>query len=101
MKIENGKWKIENGKWKMENGKWKVESGKWRIESGEFLSLLVLARNEARESSLEFLPLLVLARINNISDPNVNFPAGETPPAEIVLDLPTAGRQQLTLNNYT
>ncbi|MBK6505073.1 MAG: hypothetical protein IPG02_05255 [Ignavibacteria bacterium] len=96
----------------MESGKWRIESGEFlpllvlarneaRESSLEFLPLLVLARNEARESSLEFLPLLVLARINNISDPNVNFPAGETPPAEIVLDLPTAGRQQLTLNNYT
>ncbi len=32
-----------------------------------------------------FLPLLVLARINNISDSDINFPAGETPPAESVL----------------
>ncbi len=33
----------------------------------------------------KFMPLLVLARINNILDPDVNFPAGETPPAESVL----------------
>ena len=50
-----------------------------------------------------FPPLLVLARINSNSDSDINFPAGETPPAKMHFNFngQSAGRQQFTLINST
>ena len=52
------------------------------MKKSKFTESQIVQALKEHEAGKNVLPLLVLARINFISDSDINFPAGETPPAE-------------------